>query len=118
MPHSKSKSDSGDFFIFGVVEEAATGRALPDLVVRAFDRDLIFDDKHGFSNTDDHGRFNIRYGREDFRDVWETHPDLYLKIYDASGIHLLHETTDEIRWNASHNEHYRVCIPASALAIL
>ncbi len=103
------------FLVAGVVEEEETGRPLSHLIVRAFDRDLVFDDKLGFATTDDDGRFEIRFGVDRFRDVWETRPDLYLRIYDKSGSRLLHETTDAIRWNASPSEHYRILVPARAL---
>jgi hypothetical protein len=112
---SNQESGSSDFRIFGVVEEAETGRPLANLVVRAFDRDLALDDKVGYTNTDDDGHFEIRFGIRRFRDVIESRPDLYLRIYDRAGVRLLHETTDAIRWNASRNEEYRIQIPASAL---
>jgi hypothetical protein len=103
------------FRVTGTVEEEETGRPLGNLIVRAFDRDLLFDDKLGFASTDADGRFEIRYGEADFRDAWESQPDLYLRVFDADGSHLLHETTDAIRWNASSREHYRVRIPSRAL---
>jgi hypothetical protein len=104
-----------DFRILGTIEEEETGRPLANLIVRAFDRDLIFDDKVGFATTDDDGRFEIRFSRQDFRDVSESQPDLYLRIYDRSGIREIHQTTDAIRWNASPTERYRLRIPARAL---
>jgi hypothetical protein len=85
-------------------------------VVRAFDRDLIFDDKLGCTNTDEDGHFEIRFGTDRFRDIFESKPDLYLRIFDRDGIRLIHETTDAIRWNASKSEKYRIQIPASDLA--
>jgi hypothetical protein len=112
---SSRGDDRHEFRISGVVEEAETGRPLTNLVVRAFDRDLIFDDKIGYTNTDDDGHFEIRFGTEKFRERFESRPDLYLRIYDRNGAQLLHETTDAIRWNASKNEKYRIRIPASAL---
>jgi hypothetical protein len=112
---SNQESGPSDFRIFGVVEEAETGRPLANLVVRAFDRDLVLDDKVGYTSTDDDGHFEIRFGTRRFRDVIESQPDLYLQIYDRTGVRLLHETTDAIRWNASRNEEYRIQIPASAL---
>jgi len=107
--------DRREFRIFGVVEEAETERPISNLVVRAFDRDLISDDKIGYTNTDDDGRFEIRFGMERFRELFESRPDIYLRIYDRAGARLLHETTDAIRWNASKDEEYRIRIPASAL---
>jgi hypothetical protein len=112
---SGRRDDRHEFRIFGVVEETETGRPLANLVVRAFDRDLIFDDKIGYTNTNDDGCFEIHFGAERFRELFESRPDLYLRIFDRTGVRLLHETTDAIRWNASKNEEYRIRIPASAL---
>ncbi len=109
------RARKSSFLVAGVVEEEETGRPLPHLIVRAFDRDLVVDDKLGYATTDDDGRFEIRFGVDHFRDLWETRPDLYLRIYDKSGSRLLHETTDAIRWNASSSEHYRILVPARAL---
>jgi hypothetical protein len=110
-----ARSDQGDFRVVGTIEEEETGRPLAGLVVRAFDRDLIFDDKVGFASTDDDGRFEIRFNRRDFREIGDSQPDLYLRVYDRSGIREIHRTTDAIRWNASANERYRLRIPARAL---
>ncbi len=109
------KFNQDDFRVLGTIEEEETGRPLANLIVRAFDRDLIFDDKVGFATSDDDGRFEIRFNRDDFRDVGESRPDLYLRIFDRSGIREIHRTTDAIRWNASSIERYRLRIPARAL---
>ena len=90
---------------------------LSELVVRAFDKDLLFDDALGYASTGPDGRFTIRFQSERFRDVRELRPDLFLRIYDPSGVRMLHETTDAVRWNAALREDYRVRIPA-ALASL
>lgn len=103
------------FVIRGCVREYETGRPLPDLIVRAFDRDWVSDDKVGFGSSNRDGEFEIRFGLEDFRDFVETRPDLYLRVYDQQGIRLLHETTDAIRWNASHDERFELLIPARSL---
>jgi hypothetical protein len=112
---SRGDLSADTFRVIGTVEEEGTGRPLGNLVVRAFDRDLIYDDTLGFANTDAEGRFEIRYGEADFRDLFESKPDLYLRVFDAGGTRLLHETTDAIRWNASNRERYRIRIPARAL---
>ena len=103
------------FVVRGSVRERETGRPLPDLIVRAFDRDWIADDKVGYSSSNQDGEFEIRFGLEDFQDFIEKRPDLYLRVYDREGTRLLHETTDAIRWNASHNERFDLLIPARAL---
>jgi hypothetical protein len=110
MPAQRSS-----FVVRGTIREQETGRPLANLVVRAFDRDVVVDDKVGFATSDDDGRFEIRFGIEAFRELRETRPDLYLRVYDLHGSRLLHETADAIRWNASHEEHYDLVLPAKAL---
>jgi hypothetical protein len=101
--------------VSGRILERETHRPLSDLIVRAFDRDWIFDDKLGFATSDADGCFEIRFGAEAFRDAFETRPDIYLQVFDQSGTRLLHETSDAIRWNASRRERYEVLIPARDL---
>ena len=103
------------FTVLGTIEEEETGRPLPNLVVRAYDRDLVLDDRVGFTTSDDDGRFEIRFHRKHFSDVWESQPDLYLRIFDPAGTRELYHTRDAIRWNASAQETYRIRIPARAL---
>jgi hypothetical protein len=40
---------------------------------------------------------------------------LYLRVFDRSGVHEIHQTSDAIRWNASELERYTLRIPARAL---
>lgn len=103
------------FVVRGTIVEQETGRPLSDLVVRAYDEDVVFDDKVGFACSDADGRFEIHFGVDDFRDWAETAPDLYLRVYDATGSRLLHETRDAIRRNASRDEVYQIALPARAL---
>ena len=105
----------GGFRVWGVVEEAETGRPLPGLVVRAFDRDLVFDDALGFAETDADGGFEIHYRAEDFRDLVESRPDVYLRVYDHAGLRLLYETREQVRRNATGDEHFTLKVPARAL---
>jgi hypothetical protein len=116
-PHTRRRAglDPGDFRVFGTIEEEETGRPLAELIVRAFDRDLVFDDKVGFATTNADGRFEIRFNREDFRDISESRPDLYLRIFDRSGSREIYNTADSIRSNASPSESYRIRIPARSL---
>lgn len=107
-------SEDGDAFrITGKLEEKETGRPLRDIVVRAYDRDHVLDDKLGFDTTDEEGRFEIHFGTEAFRDVWESRPDIYLRIFDPSGARLIHKT--RVRWNASREEDFHVQVPARSL---
>lgn len=104
-----------DYEVRGHVEELESGRPLANLVVRAFDRDVFFDDRLGAAVTDAEGRFRIHFRAADFRDVGETDPDLYLRVYDAAGQRLLLDTQDRIRWNASPLQGFRLRVPRGVL---
>jgi hypothetical protein len=86
------------FKIKGVIREKESGVTLPGLFVKAYDKDLLFDDLLGAAVTDAGGRFEIVSEAGDFRDFFETHPDLYFKIFRQTA--LLHSTEDAVRWKA------------------
>jgi len=101
------------FRVQGTTEEEETGRPLVGLVVRAFDKDLLFDDALGFSITDERGRFLIQFTEDDFRDFFELDPDLYLEVYDSTGENLLHKTP--VYRNFSSGERFQLRIPSGKL---
>jgi hypothetical protein len=103
------------FRIRGVVRERETGRPLPELVVRAYDKDLIFDDVLGFASTDEAGNFSIMFTTEDFKDLWEQRPDIYVRVFDRQGLIELCHTKDSVRKNAETDEFYELEVPASRL---
>lgn len=99
----------------GSVEEKETGRPLVGFVVAVFDKDLLFDDRLGMALTDDDGHFEILFDSSRFQDLFETEPDLYLKIYDATGGNMIFETRETVRRNASRDEKFKLKIPARNL---
>lgn len=101
--------------VSGTVVEVETGRPIQGLRVRAFDKDLIFDDELGESVTDAAGRFEIRFTEAQYRDWTETAPDLYIRIFDASGERLVYSSEQAPRMNGSVNEHFEVRIAAAKL---
>ena len=104
------------FRVFGRVTVSETGAAIPGLIVRGFDKDLIFDDSLGESKTDSEGRFEILYTDEAFRSAVDQWPDIYLQVWDATATRQLYSTTDAIRWNAGTDEEFLISIPESDLA--
>jgi carotenoid cleavage dioxygenase len=100
----------------GTVTEAESGRPLEGLLVRAYDQDLLKDDHLGDTHTDAAGRFEISYTEVQFRDLNETLPDLYLRIFDRSGKRLLHSTEKQVRKNALVLERFEIRIPSAKLA--
>ena len=98
------------FRVEGTVEEAETGRPWVGLIVRAFDKDLLFDDPLGSCVTNESGRFLIRFTDDAFRDFAETSPDLYLRVYDSTGESLLHQTP--VHPDSGSDESFRIRIPS------
>ncbi|NJR25886.1 MAG: carboxypeptidase regulatory-like domain-containing protein, partial [Richelia sp. CSU_2_1] len=89
---SSSPSDSVTVSEFAADVWVARGRVVDEngegiggLVVSLFDRDLIFADRLGNTQTDENGEFIVTYRTADFQDLFDAHPDLYLKILDAEG---------------------------------
>ena len=102
--------------VLGTVVEEESGRPLSGLVVRAYDKDILFDDKLGSVQTNANGEFEISYTETQFRDFNETEPDLYVKVFDAGGKKLLHSTKKQVRKSAELVERYDIRIPRAKLA--
>jgi carotenoid cleavage dioxygenase len=102
--------------VVGTVVEEGSDRPLEGLLVRAYDKDLLKDDHLGDTHTDAAGRFEILYTDVQFRDFNETLPDLYVRVFDASGKRLLHSTEDAVRRNVRGLERYEIKIPRAQLA--
>ena len=97
------------FRISGRVLDRQTGAGVSGVMVRAYDKDLLFDDLLGTATTGSDGAFELRYAESDFRELFERRPDVYLSLYDGPGKFLLH-TKDAIRWNAGKDETFEVKI--------
>lgn len=104
-----------EFRIRGSVKERETGRPLPGLVVRAFDKDGVYDDLLGNATTDAGGRFELRYSKTDFSELFEAAPDIYFEILDASSREVIHTTGDAVRWNAGADEEVELEIPGDKI---
>jgi hypothetical protein len=104
--------------IVGTIVEEETGRPLAGLQVRAFDKDLIFDDKLGTAVTDEQGKFRIHYSPADFSllEGMETVPELYIRVFDATRKKLLYTTEKAIRKGHLVEERFDVKIPRAKLS--
>ena len=98
------------FHVSGSVLEDETERPLAGMLVRLYDKDVVLDDFLGETRTNAAGRFELAFTEAQFKDVFETRPDLYLRVYDPSGTRLLHSTESEVRFNAEHDEFFEVRI--------
>jgi carotenoid cleavage dioxygenase len=112
--HGPPRGEDGMRVIGAAVEEES-GRPLAGLRVRAFDKDVLFDDPLGEAITNAQGRFEISYSEASFRDFHETLPDVYIRVYDESGERLLYSTERAVRKSAELVEHFDVKIPRAKL---
>ena len=103
------------FRITGTVKVAETGVGLPGLFVKAYDKDILFDDLLSSAITGEGGRFVIVSEMNDFRDFFDVKPDIYLKVYTRDGTKELHAAEKGIRWNAGKVEDFEVRIPLKEL---
>lgn len=87
---------------------------LPGLVVKAYDKDLLFDDVLGSARADDAGRFEVVTELEDFREFFDVRPDIYFKVYAADGRTLIHETKDAVSWSSGRISQFEIDVPGQA----
>jgi hypothetical protein len=102
------------FRISGHVREKESGLGVRGLMIRAYDKDLLYDDLLGTANSDDKGRFEIVYTEKDFRELFEAKPDIYLTIY-APPFRLLIDTEKAVRWGATDHEVFELEIDRETL---
>ena len=102
--------------VIGTVVEQESGKPLEGLRVRAYDKDWVFDDDLGETTTDADGRFEISYMENQFRDLEETQPDIYLRVYDPDGSKVLYSSEKAVRRSALVIEHFDIEIPREKLA--
>ena len=104
--------------VIGTVVEEESGKPLAGLQVRVFDKDILFDDKLGVALTDAAGAFRINYSQLDFSSFLgtETMPELYIRIFDATGKKLLFTSEKAIRNEPQVEERYDIKIPKAKLA--
>ena len=104
-----------EFIITGTVREKESGEGLEGLIVRSYDKDLLYDDLMGESITDCDGSFRIVSQFKDFRDFFDNKPDIYFKIFmqpshPAAPVEI-YNTLNAIVWNAANLQYIIVEIP-------
>ena len=55
-----------------------------------------------------------KFAAESFRDLFERHPDLFVRVYDAAGREVA-STQDAVRWNAGAVERVDLAVPSARL---
>lgn len=103
------KKEKG-FKIHGTVMVRETGNGIPNVMVEALDKDLLFDDRLGSVVTDKDGNFEILYDKEDFQELFfDLKPDVYLRIRRPDG-RIIYTTRDKVRYEAGRTEEFIVKI--------
>ena len=98
------------FTIKGSVVGEERGEGLSGLTVRAFDKDLFYDDLLGTAVTDADGCFIITYEESDYQELFDANPDIYLQLKKADGT-LLYSSENSVRFAESAEEVFHVKIP-------
>jgi outer membrane protein assembly factor BamB len=104
------------FRISGTVVEEGTGRPLPNLQVRAYDKDLLYSDLLGSAITDPGGGFELSYTGDDFQELFEKRPDIYLEVVDPATGETVYTSERAVRWGAGRDEVFRIRIPRGRVA--
>jgi hypothetical protein len=103
------------FTLTGTVHEAETGAPVAGVFVKAYDKDLVFDDLLGGAVTAADGSFEIVSEASDFREFFERRPDVYLRVLDRDRSREIWSGEDAVRWQAGRYERFVVRIPRDRL---
>jgi hypothetical protein len=103
------------FKILGSVRAAETLVPLAGFWVKAYDKDLLFDDFLGASLVNELGEFEIATHSTDFRDFFELRPDVYLKVLAPDRQRHILSTDTTIRWQSGCKERFDILVPLRAL---
>ena len=98
----------------GRVVDVATNGPLPALHVRAYDKDLLWDDCLGSDDTDARGDFLIRFSERDFKQPLEHEPEIYVVVY-GRGRKEIHRTAPVRPPHGQTDIYVTVPIDASSL---
>ncbi len=103
------------FKIYGKVFIKENGQGIPNVIVEALDKDLIFDDRLGSVITNKDGGFQILYDLEDFKELFfDLKPDIYLRVRKSDGT-IIHTTEKKVRYEAGKTEAFHISISKSLI---
>ena len=97
---SKPRADK-EWVVSGTVTNEE-GKGLAGLLVKAYDRDVKYDDLLGAVTTNAKGHYKIVYKTQDFSEA-EAAPDLFVEVYDMQQRQLF-STRNNTRYDAGDDE--------------
>ena len=74
------------FRIKGIITEMESLKPVPNLLVRAYDKDIIYDDLLGTAITAEDGSFVIGFEEKDFKEIFEGAPEIYFVVYGSTTV--------------------------------
>ena len=96
-------ADRASFRIVGRVIDASTRDGIPDLLIKAWDADLIFDDLVGSAPTDTNGSFFMEFDESYFKELFfDRRPDLYFEIFHRG--RYIFTTKGDVQWQVGKGE--------------
>lgn len=98
--------------VSGRVTYVESGDPAVGLRILAFDADLLFDDPLGKATTDEAGWYEVTYDPDEYRDLVERAPDVYLEVRDEDDT-VLADTRDATVRNVTDSEEIHVQVPGS-----
>lgn len=111
----KIGEERSEFKIYGKIIEKETGDGISNLIVKAVDKDLIYDDILGEVITDKNGNFEIKYSKEDFKEIFlDKEPDIYLTIKNPGG-EVIYTTETRVVYDALETEEFVIRISKSLI---
>ena len=75
----------GWYRVSGRVLDKKTGRPIPNLGIRGYDKDPLHDDCLGETYTDAQGAYEILFQEKGFKGLFEGQPEIYLVLYSNEG---------------------------------
>ena len=103
---SRRRLEPEDWLVYGRISRP-DGTGMPSLRVSVFDKDLLFDDRLGEAVTDSDGEFHVLYHKNDFKDLIEHQPDVYIKVMNKKG-RILFNTEKAVRWQSNRVECFEI----------
>ncbi len=109
--------------VMGIIKEKESKKPLSGLLVCAYDKDVFGNDELGSAVTASDGKFIIEYNSEDFQELLDENPDIYLEIFSSEEAksnkqtksNPLFSTKESLRPNASSSEKFYIEIPKERL---
>ena len=102
--------------ISGTICEAYGGRAIASLIVRAYSRDLLFDEPLGYATTDGDGFFEIHTDRGAGGETPESSSEVFLRVFDPTGEHEVYDTLAAPRRNSGTDQPFEIALPPENLS--